>query len=244
MLLDFLFFGIVAALIIPTISGYYAYTHGRSFWLWFCVGLCLPIVSYFILLLLPDKTHPLEKALEQLRIQNQMLGTKPDFPPYETQLRTQLREKPLNSIAFVLTRATEDAEDTIEPVIDGLPLRELVKEQERALALHDAEPVLAGAYRGLPAKFVVPPAKHLLGKPHLFFRDKHESPAILVCQESGMMEQWALMTTIEVFPRHIVWRRFYHLQRPKTWQYTGLGPFIFDKLQYTDALHAVYKNTH
>lgn len=37
------------------IMGYLAICKGRSFWLWFTVGIFLPIVSLFILFFLKDK---------------------------------------------------------------------------------------------------------------------------------------------------------------------------------------------
>ena len=35
-------------LFLPTMTGYYAYSHGRSFWRWFLVGCGLPFVSLFV----------------------------------------------------------------------------------------------------------------------------------------------------------------------------------------------------
>ncbi len=241
MLVDFLFFGVVAILIVPTICGYYAHTHGRSFWLWFAIGCMLPIVSYIILLLLPDKTHPLEKELEEVRIKNNILGTKPDFPFHEAQLRHLVRTSPLHTINFEVLPSNISEYDTVEPFINGARLKELITRIERPLALKDEAKVLAGAYEGLPTEFVLLPALHWLGKPHLFYKDKKKNPAILVCNESGMMENWALMAKIEVFPRHIVWRKFYQLQRKEKWIYKDLGPFIFDKMQYMEALQMLQK---
>ncbi|MEM6525861.1 MAG: hypothetical protein AAF693_18825 [Bacteroidota bacterium] len=34
---------------IPLIAGYFAYSYGRSFWLWFTISTFLPIVTHFIL---------------------------------------------------------------------------------------------------------------------------------------------------------------------------------------------------
>ena len=49
MFVDLLFAALFAASLLPFITGYCAYSYGRSFWLWFTLGLVLPIVSYFIL---------------------------------------------------------------------------------------------------------------------------------------------------------------------------------------------------
>ncbi len=35
-------------LFLPTMTGYYAYSHGRSFWRWFLVGCGLPFVSLLL----------------------------------------------------------------------------------------------------------------------------------------------------------------------------------------------------
>ena len=35
-------------LFLPTLTGYYAYSHGRSFWRWFLVGCGLPFLSLLI----------------------------------------------------------------------------------------------------------------------------------------------------------------------------------------------------
>ncbi len=37
---------------IPLIAGYFAYSYGRSFWLWFTISTFLPIITHFILFIL------------------------------------------------------------------------------------------------------------------------------------------------------------------------------------------------
>ena len=39
----------VAISFVPILTGYCAYTNGRSFWLWFALGWLLPFVSFMIL---------------------------------------------------------------------------------------------------------------------------------------------------------------------------------------------------
>ena len=34
---------------IPLIAGYFAYSYGRSFWLWFTISTFFPIVTHFVL---------------------------------------------------------------------------------------------------------------------------------------------------------------------------------------------------
>lgn len=42
--------------LLPLISGLFAKRMGRKFWPWFFLGCLLPMVSVFILFLLPEKT--------------------------------------------------------------------------------------------------------------------------------------------------------------------------------------------
>ena len=41
---------------LPYISGAFARSVGRPFWLWFAIGCALPFISIVILYLLPEKT--------------------------------------------------------------------------------------------------------------------------------------------------------------------------------------------
>lgn len=49
MLVDIALLMLAFFLAIPAVTGYFAYSHGRSFWLWFAIGCCLPVVAHFIL---------------------------------------------------------------------------------------------------------------------------------------------------------------------------------------------------
>ena len=45
----------VAISFVPILTGYCAYTNGRSFWLWFALGWLLPLASFFLLVALIAK---------------------------------------------------------------------------------------------------------------------------------------------------------------------------------------------
>jgi len=60
---------------------------------WYFIGLFLPIISFIILLCLPDNKNPLEKELEQIRIKNKMLGLKNEVPKNESKF-LKLLDKP------------------------------------------------------------------------------------------------------------------------------------------------------
>jgi phosphotransferase system glucose/maltose/N-acetylglucosamine-specific IIC component len=55
MLLDFALIGMAFLFAIPAVTGYFAYSHGRSFWLWFTIGCFLPIIANFIIAFLCRK---------------------------------------------------------------------------------------------------------------------------------------------------------------------------------------------
>lgn len=78
-------------LTIPIVAGYYAHTRGRSFWLWFLLGLFFPILAHFVLAFLPNKTNVFEKELEELRLRLGIMGTVPDKT--EKRNKPNLREK-------------------------------------------------------------------------------------------------------------------------------------------------------
>ena len=49
MLIDIALLMLAFLLAIPAVTGYFAYSHGRSFWWWFAMGCCLPVVANFVL---------------------------------------------------------------------------------------------------------------------------------------------------------------------------------------------------
>jgi hypothetical protein len=68
--IDMLLVMAVAISFIPIMTGYCAYSHGRSYWLWFALGWLLPIVSFLLLLALVarDQLDPGRRLLSEARI--------------------------------------------------------------------------------------------------------------------------------------------------------------------------------
>jgi hypothetical protein len=54
--MDFLVAFVAMLFTVPLVTGYVATSRGRSFWKWFALSLLLPIVSFALLLVLPDKS--------------------------------------------------------------------------------------------------------------------------------------------------------------------------------------------
>ncbi len=68
MFIDFAFVVFAFFLTIPAVTGYFAYSYGRSFWLWFFAGCFLPVLSNILLLILTrnyNKTRKYPSFLTQ-----------------------------------------------------------------------------------------------------------------------------------------------------------------------------------
>ena len=54
---------------VPIMTGYCAYSHGRSFWLWFVLGWVLPFVSFMLLfaLVAREQLNPGRRLLSDAR---------------------------------------------------------------------------------------------------------------------------------------------------------------------------------
>ena len=57
---------IVSALVFAPITGYIAYSYGRSFWRWFGLGMVLPFVSVFIALFMAMRERAAEEQAARL----------------------------------------------------------------------------------------------------------------------------------------------------------------------------------
>lgn len=52
MLIDLALLGFAFFFTVPAVAGYFAYSYGRSFWVWFILGCFLPIIFHILLALL------------------------------------------------------------------------------------------------------------------------------------------------------------------------------------------------
>ncbi|MGB0525889.1 MAG: hypothetical protein ACPGJS_23115 [Flammeovirgaceae bacterium] len=241
MLADLVFFIFMAFLAIPTIGAYYAHSRGRSFWLWFAIGTFLPLISYFILLLLPDKKEPIEPELKKLRIDLGMLGTSPNIP-LNDRWRKRILKGPVQHIKFQSTVAQDHRlGKRLKVLIDDRDLIDLVKQTERPFAKKEEVGIQAKDYIGLPFELALSPSEHLIGNTAINYTAPKNRSILLVDKETGKSENWAFSAEIRVYRRHVVWCNFMQLQRAKTWRYKKLGIFVFNKLQYIDALQELMK---
>ena len=236
MMIDFMLFGLVALLMVPAICAYYAHSRGRSFWLWFLIGTFLPIISYFILLLLPDKSNPLEEDLQELRLQNKMLGTVPDIPT-EDPLSRIAQKAPVRNIEFGMETDLE-GKRRLEIMVDQRPLTQLLQRMERAYAKAEGSPDLAGSYKGVPLTLALAPYKHFLGEPSRRYSCEG-APVVLVGNEKvpiHLKPQWRLSARITFYRRLVVWHDLSLEARKGQWGYFDPEVLVFNRYQYEEAL--------
>lgn len=240
MLFDLILFLLIVMISIPFIGAYYASTRGRSFAVWYLICFFLPVISFIILFFLPDKRHPIQQELSDLRIQHKMLGLKAEVPQNDQRLTRILKKSRRSKVHFSIKRIGVEGLKTVEIFVDGQPFAQLVEEVERKAALREKLPLLAGAYEGLPAQYVLLPSQHLMGEPHIFLKDAGNRCALLVCNRSGMCENWTLTAKVEVMRKYVVWHEFRNPQKPY-WRYDSLQPLVFSRLQYQEALEEVFQ---
>ena len=116
--------------------------------------------------------------------------------------------------------------------IDGIPLTKLIDRFELAAGMQPA----GDAYGGLIPEFFRfgPMADHFHGRSTQAMGPK---TPLLSC-ECGEWGCWPLMARITPTPEHVTWDSFEQPHRTAR-DYTGFGPFPFDRHQYDDALHAL-----
>ncbi len=160
----------------------------------------------------------------------------------------------MNSIEFRVSAhpasPTSDAWSNVDIVVDGVPLIDLVREQElphaaaeeteRADEFPDYPPgrltqELAGDYVSLPAKFYWP-SRHFLDEPLELPHGGDDGETMLLGCTCGINDCWALLTTITLTEQTVTWSGFRNNSRD--WDLSGLGPFVFGRSQYESSLRA------
>ena len=130
-------------------------------------------------------------------------------------------------IQFELTDF-EGQSQQLTPVVDGRSLVELVTDFEREGSL---SPV--GGYGGLVLDYF-----NFGNVGHLFLGQQEpwqgQRVPVLAC-DCGEMGCWPLLVNIDAGPETVTWSAFVQPHRPGR-DYSGFGPFVFDRDQYDAAL--------
>jgi hypothetical protein len=123
---------------------------------------------------------------------------------------------------------------TVMPVVDGLPLVEHARRRELRPARGTREPELAGAYAGLVLGEDVGDTdwqRWYRGQGTSWFGDG--DTCLLGCR-CGVTECWPLTAHVETGPGTVRWHTFRTGHRD--WDLGGLGPFVFARGDYEQAL--------
>ena len=123
---------------------------------------------------------------------------------------------------------------TLMPCIDGERLADLIADFEREIGHTDP----AGGYGAIvPWHFNLGAlSSYFWGKEGPIEGDGAGEIYALFC-ECGEAGCWPLITHVQADDQVVVWDRFAQPHRPKR-DYTGFGPFEFDRAQYDEAVAA------
>ena len=147
----------------------------------------------------------------------------------------------MNQIRFIVEPPREKWQHSgVRVLVDGEDLASLARHTELPFAIAEGHPDIAGGYGGLAPQDVLPPSRHLLGEPDPLFRHG-ERVEVLCCQSCGEPGCWPLACRITVTPATITWSDFTQPHRGPdsrySWRHDSLGPFVFARGQYEEALH-------
>ncbi len=144
----------------------------------------------------------------------------------------------MNTIEFNWS-SDPGSSDRLAIVIDGVDLIAIAKGAEHASASREGQPGLAGSYTGLPRRLYAHAdlEAHFLGRSVEAGRADGTTP-VLVC--AGCLEAgcWPLVVHIDALHDSIQWSGFSQPHRPE-WNHSSMGPFVFSRDQYEEALRRV-----
>jgi hypothetical protein len=147
----------------------------------------------------------------------------------------------MNELRFRLVPPTEFDPGEVRILIDGRDLTEFVREVELPFATAAGDPSRAGDYAGLELLAVAPPSRHFWGEPTSAIYESGGFTQLLECpgcREAGCKP---LFCRIRVEESRVRWSEFREsaVPGPRDWDYSGLGPFEFDRVQYEAAVRGL-----
>lgn len=116
------------------------------------------------------------------------------------------------------------AEDWVDVLVNGTPLRELVASVEAA-----SDPTLAGSFGAGFPWFSVGSNEETVFDERVLQRGG--TSATVLCCSCGFSGCSAIDVDVVADDRFVTWRNFQNGRRPN-WDYSTLGPFAFDRAAY------------
>ncbi|NEE00133.1 hypothetical protein [Phytoactinopolyspora halotolerans] len=143
----------------------------------------------------------------------------------------------MNVVEFVVQSQELGAgtRPVVNLLVDGTHLQEQARAVELPYARREGNPGLAGNYAGLIADDGLP-ASHYLGEPVETWFDDHDTILLgCTCGDPGC---WPLTARVEVSDTTVAWSGFRNGHRD--WDLADLGPFVFDRADYEEALARIH----
>lgn len=140
----------------------------------------------------------------------------------------------INQLSFEVHTISSGA-TTIVPVIDGVTLIDLITAYEAARGYDDP----LGGYCGIIPEYMQygPIDDYFLARGASLCRQPDGAQYMLGCQ-CGEVGCWPLMATIRSTPSILEWSGFHNPCRD-TRDYSGFGPFVFERLAYERAAQVI-----
>ena len=130
----------------------------------------------------------------------------------------------------------------VEIFIDGVNLIDLLKEYELPYAEREGSPQIAGAYVGLAPQVLYRQLTRNVSEG--WPESKRNIYACSSCHEEGC---WPMFITIKTQGDQVIWEEFEQPHRKvhskvSAWNYSGFGPFVFEKSAYLQAVESLKVN--
>lgn len=145
----------------------------------------------------------------------------------------------MDEVSFELAPAGGDFADDLTQIrisVNGTELPELVRHAELPFARAEGNAELAGTYVGLvPGYIRMDLAGQFLGGSGAWLYSEGDGKTALLSCDCGEVGCSPLLARVTVSDDTVTWDEFEQPERPD-WDYSGFGPFTFDRTQYERAL--------
>jgi hypothetical protein len=151
----------------------------------------------------------------------------------------------MDTIAFQVRPSEHWFGDEIEIEINSESLVAKLKAFEMPFAQAEGSPRIAGGYSGLPASSYLLPSRHFYGE-QAHPETREGRVELLLCRDCGEIGCWPILARIEVAEDQVTWSDFQQPHRTgpgksAVWDYSHFGPFVFERVQYDEALQEASK---
>jgi hypothetical protein len=150
----------------------------------------------------------------------------------------------MDLITFVVRPSDQWFGDEIDIEINDESLVAKLQRHELPFAQAEGSPSIAGSYSGLPACAYLDTQRWLGQTSQTEARDRVE---LLLCRDCGEIGCWPILAKITAEEEQVTWSDFQQPHRTgggntPMWDYRGFGPFVFDRVQYEQAIETAARS--